>query len=105
MSQRNNPHRQLRLPLHDISVGTLTTEVTRAYLHTGTPSALLGRIIQGVFQYGEETDSTINVEDKAILRLLKDRLHTLRAELGRAEDEAYGPTTAAIKREQSPKEG
>lgn len=106
MNERKfNPHRQIQLPLHDINVGSLLTEMTRAYMYSGVGSALVGRLIQGVLQYEEQEVANLLPEDKALLRLLKDRLHTLRADMGQAENEVYGFASAQTKRDISPKEG
>ena len=53
---------------------SLLTEVVRAYLHTGTPSALLLRVLEGVKQFRIETANVASDADNAVISELEHHL-------------------------------
>jgi hypothetical protein len=62
--------KQISLPLHDLSVGAVVTELVRAYLYTGNPREALAALKNAL-------DG-----DQRHLRELEDRLYELYPEPG-----------------------
>jgi hypothetical protein len=83
----NNP-RNIILQMDHGGQGDLLTEVVRAYLHTGNPSAFISRVMEGVRKYREEVDSLEDVGDFGVAHL-EHVLLQLRGELKQIEDNEY----------------
>lgn len=88
----NNP-RNITLNMDHGGQGDLLTEMTRAYLHTGTPSAFLTRALEGVVKYRQETQASASSEDNRLLSEIETQLRTLREGLRKMEDTVYGSLT------------
>jgi hypothetical protein len=77
------------------SNGDTVTEVVRAYLHTGNPSSLLHRVLEGILQYRKETENVISSEDNRVLALFRYGLETLYDQTKVVEDRIYSEPTKA----------
>lgn len=79
-------HKQINLPLHDISVGGMLQELVRAYLYTGNPSALLGRIADGIRQHVKERGEDMPRFDREALGALQNDIDGDKQHLKELED-------------------
>lgn len=78
-------HRTISMEPH--SVGDLLTEVARAHLHQGLPSALLTRLKAGVDKFLAETTEE---GSKALATYLSGELELLILTWKKKEDSFYG---------------
>lgn len=84
-------------PTH-MGVGDILTEITRAYLYTGNPSAFIHRLIEGVSKYRTQTEESdaVSKEDRRVMAGLEHHLRTAFRELHKLENDAYSYTDADI---------
>lgn len=72
---------------HLENMGEITTEVIRAYLYQGNPSAVVHRILEGVVKYRTQVGEQVSCNaERALYANLQHKLHLLFDEL-RAEEE------------------
>lgn len=69
--------------------GSMLTEVVRAYMHTGTPSALITRVMEGVRQYREEVKLGESEADQHVFSHLEHCLLADVADLRALEEDEY----------------
>lgn len=72
--------------LHQVHKGDLLQEVVRAYLHGANPSAMLGRIVDGMRRCATECPITSEASN---IRLVADELAELRNKVQAQEDTKY----------------
>jgi hypothetical protein len=87
-----NDKRSIRIPGE--CVGAVLSEATRAYLYSGNPSAFIGRILEGVNHYCDETDTATDPASKEQRYLMTKMIKALRAagyDLLKLEDSIYNP--------------
>jgi hypothetical protein len=78
--------KMIHLDPSSVGVGDLLTEVSRAYLYTGNPSAFVQRILEGVGKYMDISSKSIGVEDQTVINNLYVGLVGLRERLKKVED-------------------
>lgn len=78
--------RNVTLPVDD--VGALLTETARAFLHGGTPCALLSRLIAACHAFESETAV---IDDRDFVRHFRAELETMRPRWRDNADRAYAP--------------
>lgn len=94
-----NDNRFIHLDPNHMGVGDILSEVTRAYLYTGNPSAFVQRLLEGVHKYRTQTDNGdthANREDRTVmsqldyqLRLAYDALKKMEEQLYPQEEDVY----------------
>lgn len=82
----DNP-KQIRLLPHN--TGDLLSETVRAYLHSANPSALIGRILEGVRARQNAMNLHSTKEDDDLMVRLRDQLTFMHEEWRKLEDETY----------------
>jgi hypothetical protein len=80
MSKRN-------VTLPETNTGDLLTEVTRAFMQGACPSAVIARVMAGMFQAAAEIE---NADDSAFTHEVGVLLDTLHKEVRAMEDAHYG---------------
>jgi len=84
MAKKENNVRQVKLP--EVHTGELMTEVVRAFLHGGAPSAMVSRLIKGVDEFIAQSGVT---EDINLMEGMRSDLIVLRAAWRKKEDEHH----------------
>lgn len=72
--------------LDGIGKSTLLKEVSRAFLHTGTPSAMLHYIVEGIKLNVAQCESE---EDRIFLQLFAKEIADMKVEWSQREDSYY----------------
>lgn len=72
--------------LEGIGKSTLLTEVSRSFLHTGTPSAMLHYIAQGIRRNVSECESE---EDRIFLTRFAQEMSDMKDKWSKSEDSYY----------------
>ena len=74
--------------LHDTDNGLLLIEVVRAFLHTGTPSRMMSRIIIGIQHYSSEvenpSESKLRINEN-MMKIITDASERIRFMAGNEE--------------------
>jgi hypothetical protein len=80
-----------KIHLSSEAVGNTLTEVVRAYAYQGTPSAIAGRILEGIIQFRNETEAANEVtpDDRRVISQLDYRLRQIQDDLRKLEDQVY----------------
>lgn len=66
--------------------GDMLTEVVRAYLYTGNPSALMGRILKGIQLYRDEVKHADSDWNRVVYNELEHMLLADRSDLSELEE-------------------
>lgn len=84
--------RLIQLDPNHMGTGDILTEMTRSYLYTGCPSALVQRVLEGVIKYRAQTDTdgnSVSEEDREVMGILESSLRLLRQQLHDLQLQVY----------------